>query len=366
MPARRVDGKARAGAKAEAGGGRSGKPAAKPKAATARPGKPAAAARRSGKPAATPKAATGRSGKPAAKPKAATARSGKPAATPKAAAARAAKPKAATSRSGKPAAKPKAAARGGCGLKAYEAKRDFAATPEPAPTAGGADAAGQPRFVIHEHHARRLHWDLRLEHDGALASWAVPKGMPEAPGENRFAAHTEDHPIEYLDFHGEIPAGNYGAGKMTIWDRGTYECLKWEPRKVEVLLHGERLNARYALFPIDKEDPPKDWMVHRMDPPADTAREAMPRKIVPMMARPGALPPDDESWGYEIKWDGVRAIAYSTPGELRLESRNLNDISDSYPELARLSRSLGSRSAVLDGEIVAFDAEARPSFSRLQ
>ncbi|HEY0515526.1 MAG TPA: DNA ligase D, partial [Solirubrobacteraceae bacterium] len=190
--------------------------------------------------------------------------------------------------------------------------------------------------------------------------------MPEAPGENRFAAHTEDHPIEYLDFHGEIPAGNYGAGKMTIWDRGTYECLKWEPRKVEVLLHGERLNARYALFPIDKDDPPKDWMVHRMDPPADTAREPMPRKIVPMMARPGALPPDDESWGYEIKWDGVRAIAYSTPGELRLESRNLNDISDSYPELARLSRSLGSRSAVLDGEIVAFDAEARPSFSRLQ
>ncbi len=263
-------------------------------------------------------------------------------------------------------AKPARRTAGKRGLKAYESKRDFAATPEPAPARPTSSAAQRPRFVIHEHHARRLHWDLRLERDGVLVSWAVPKGMPEEPGENRFAAHTEDHPIEYLEFHGEIPAGNYGAGKMTIWDQGTYECLKWEPRKVEVLLHGERLEARYALFPIDKEDPPKDWMVHRMDPPADRAREPMPRKIVPMMARPGALPPDDEQWGYEIKWDGVRAIAYATPGELRLESRNLNDISDSYPELARLARPLGSRSAVLDGEIVAFDADGRPSFGRLQ
>ena len=252
------------------------------------------------------------------------------------------------------------------GLKVYEAKRDFAKTPEPAPRRRAKAGGALPRFVIHEYHARRLHWDLRLEREGALASWAVPKGMPLEPGDNRFAAATEDHPLEYIDFHGEIPAGNYGAGTMTIWDQGTYECLKWEPRKVEVLLHGERLQARYALFPIDKEDPPKDWMVHRMDPPADPAREEMPRKIVPMMARPGALPQDDAQWGYEIKWDGVRAVAYSSPGELRLESRNLNEITDSYPELARLGRSLGSSSAVLDGEIVAFDAEGRPSFGTLQ
>jgi bifunctional non-homologous end joining protein LigD len=256
---------------------------------------------------------------------------------------------------------------GGSGLAPYERKRDFASTPEPAP-AEPADGAGATslRFVIHEHSASRLHWDLRLERDGVLASWAVPKGMPEAPGENRFAAATEDHPLEYLDFHGEIPAGNYGAGTMTIWDRGTYEPLKWEPRKVEVRLHGERLDARYALFPIDKEEPPKDWMIHRMDPPADPAREPMPARIVPMLARPGELPDEDGSWAYEIKWDGVRAIAYSTPGELRLESRNLNDITASYPELTRLGRALGSHQAVLDGEIVAFDPEGRPSFGALQ
>ncbi len=253
-------------------------------------------------------------------------------------------------------------------LGRYERKRDFRTTPEPAPRGRRRREAERelPRFVIHQHSARRLHWDLRLERDGVLASWAVPKGMPEQPGENRFAAHTEDHPIEYLDFHGEIPKGNYGAGQMTIWDHGTYEALKWEPRKVEVHLHGERLNARYALFPIDKEDDPKDWMIHRMDPPEDPGREAMPQRIVPMLARTGELPPEDSSWGFEIKWDGVRAIAYSTPGELRLESRNLNDITDSYPELARLGRDLGSHQAVLDGEIVVFGEDGRPSFGKLQ
>jgi bifunctional non-homologous end joining protein LigD len=250
-------------------------------------------------------------------------------------------------------------------LGRYQRKRDFTATPEPAPGADASDQEGLPRFVIHQHSATRLHWDLRLERDGVLASWAVPKGMPEEPGENRFAAHTEDHPIEYLDFHGEIPKGNYGAGTMTIWDRGNYETLKWEPRKVEVLLHGERLRARYALFPIDKEEPPKDWMIHRMDPADDPGRTPMPERIVPMLARTAELPADDDRWAFEIKWDGVRAIAYSTPGELRLESRNLNDITDSYPELARVGRGLGSHHAVLDGEIVAF-VDGRPSFGALQ
>ncbi len=220
--------------------------------------------------------------------------------------------------------------------------------------------------MIHEHHASRLHWDLRLERDGALACWALPKGLPEAPKDNRFAAATEDHPLEYLDFHGEIPKGQYGAGAMTIWDSGTYECLKWEPRKVEVALHGERVNARYALFPIDKDERPKDWMIHRMDPPEDPGREPMPTRIVPMLARSGGLPAKDGGWAYEIKWDGVRAVVYSRPGELRLESRNLNDVTGSYPELGRLNRALSSHSAVLDGEIVALDREGRPSFAALQ
>ncbi len=251
-------------------------------------------------------------------------------------------------------------------LTRYHAKRDFAATPEPPATdaAHGGGAGG--RFVIHEHSARRLHWDLRLEREGALASWALPKGLPQAPGENHFAARTEDHPLEYLEFHGEIPKGQYGAGTITIWDEGTYDCLKWEPRKVEVALHGQRVDARYALFAIEQGEQAKDWMIHRMDPPSDAAREPMPEHVAPMLARSGSLPSENLGWAYEIKWDGVRAIAYSRPGELRLESRNLKDITASYPELARLNRALSSHSAVLDGEIVAFDERGRPSFAELQ
>jgi bifunctional non-homologous end joining protein LigD len=253
----------------------------------------------------------------------------------------------------------------GSRLTGYRAKRDFDATPEPAP-GDGATADARQRFVIHEHHARSLHWDLRLERDGTLASWAVPKGLPPAPGENHFAAATEDHPLEYLDFHGEIPKGQYGAGTIHIWDSGAYDTLKWEPRKIEVALHGQRESARYALFAIDNEDPPKDWMIHRMDPPADLHRQPMPKRLAPMLARSGELPADDHAWAYEIKWDGVRALAYSRPRELRLESRTLKDITDLYPELNSLGAALGSHQAVLDGEIVAFDENGRPSFAALQ
>jgi bifunctional non-homologous end joining protein LigD len=246
----------------------------------------------------------------------------------------------------------------------YRAKRDFTRTAEP--TGGDAADGRAKRFVVQEHHAGRLHWDLRLERDGVLVSWALPKGLPEAPGENHFAASTEDHPLEYLEFEGEIPKGQYGAGTVTIWDRGTYECLKWEPRKVEVELRGTRLDARYALFPIAAGDAPKEWMIHRMDPPEDRGHERMPERLAPMFAVAGALPADDGRWAYEIKWDGVRAIVYSQPGSLEVQSRNLNEITDQYPELGRLNRALSSHRAVLDGEIVAFDAANRPSFAALQ
>jgi bifunctional non-homologous end joining protein LigD len=251
-------------------------------------------------------------------------------------------------------------------LGEYEAKRDFEATAEPSGKTAKAKRTAAPRFVIHEHSATRLHWDLRLERDGVLASWAVPKGLPEAPKDNRLAVWTEDHPLEYVDFHGEIPKGQYGAGTMTIWDQGTYDVLKWEPRKIEVALHGQRLDARYALFAIAQGEHPKEWMIHRMDPPADAAREPMPEHVKPMLARAGSLPRGDRGWVYEIKWDGVRAIAYSRPGELRLESRNLKEITAQYPELARLNRALSSHAAILDGEIVALDERGRPSFEALQ
>ncbi|HWH43392.1 MAG TPA: DNA ligase D [Thermoleophilaceae bacterium] len=246
-------------------------------------------------------------------------------------------------------------------LTEYRGKRDFEKTSEPA--GGAADADGAPRFVVQEHHARRLHWDLRLERDGTLASWAVPNGIPTDPERNRKAVRTEDHPLEYLDFHGEIPEGEYGAGTMTIWDRGTYECEKWEERKLIVRFHGERLRGRYSLFRAGSEA--KDWMIHRMDPP-DEGREPMPERLVPMMARLGPLPADEAGWAFEIKWDGVRALAYAEPGRLRLESRNGNDITAQYPELRGLTGALGAREAVIDGEIVAFDDDGNPSFERLQ
>jgi bifunctional non-homologous end joining protein LigD len=253
-------------------------------------------------------------------------------------------------------------------LGEYRRKRSFAATPEPAPETApdpGEDAdVATTRFVVHEHHARRLHWDLRLEHDGALASWAIPNGIPEDPAHNRKAIHVEDHPLEYIDFEGTIPAGNYGAGEVIVWDHGTYTCEKWRSQEVIVVFHGERLRGRYALFHAGASA--KDWMIHRMDPPLDPTATAMPERVEPMQARLSTLPREESEWAFEVKWDGVRAIAYSQPGRLRLESRNGNDVTPAYPELRALNRTLGSRAAILDGEIIAFDESGRPSFEALQ
>ena len=262
-------------------------------------------------------------------------------------------------------------------LSRYRSKRDFEATPEPtgkrrrraadaAEASDGREPANEPRFVVQQHHATRLHWDLRLEHDGALASWAIPNGIPPDPSENRLAVRTEEHPLEYLEFEGEIPKGQYGAGTMKIWDRGTVEVHKWEPDKVEVTFHGERLRRRYGLFPIGRDGEKDDWMIHRMDPPEDPGREPMPERILPMLARTGDLPRDQDHWSFEVKWDGVRAIAYAQPGRLRLESRNLNEITAAYPEVRGILDDLGMHEAVLDGEIVAFDEGGKPSFERLQ
>jgi bifunctional non-homologous end joining protein LigD len=265
-------------------------------------------------------------------------------------------------------------------LGEYRAKRDFRRTPEPAPeersrgsdestgrgrrgsTRKPAGAARKLRFVVHEHHARRLHWDLRLEVDGTLMSWAIPNGLPQDPAENRKAIHVEDHPLEYLEFEAEIPKGSYGAGRIVIWDRGSYELEKLKRDEVIAVFHGERLRGRYALFSTGGE---RDWMIHRMDPP-ERARDAMPEHVQPMLATPGELPPRAEEWAFEVKWDGVRAITYWRPGRMRLESRNLNDITSRYPELRAMGEALGAHEAILDGEIVAFDEHGKPSFELLQ
>src|SRR5215211_2844496 len=253
-------------------------------------------------------------------------------------------------------------------LTEYERKRDFESTPEPrgkkgakgkrAPKRKGKAAADEVaasgRFVVQQHHARNLHWDLRLEHDGVAVSFALPKGVPQHPKENRLAVHTEDHPLEYLEFEGEIPKGEYGAGTMGIWDAGTYEAEKFRDDEVNHTFSGERVEGRYALFQTDG----KNWLIHRMDLPT--------KCIKPMMAALSKLPADGENWAYELKWDGVRAIAYCDAGHLRLESRNLRDVTSQYPEARQVAIALGARQAILDGEIVAFNDEGRPDFQALQ
>ena len=246
-------------------------------------------------------------------------------------------------------------------LAAYQAKRDFTTTPEPAgvPAATGPDA---PRFVVQEHRARALHWDLRLERDGVLASWAVPKGIPADPKRNHLAVHTEDHPIEYLTFTGDIPTGQYGAGTMRIWDTGTYECHKFEPDEVQVTFHGEKARGRYVLFRTRDDD----WIIHRMDPPEDPEREVAPEGLRPMSATLAERRPTGDGWAWELKWDGIRALAYVDGGRIRLFTRNGNEVTHRYPELRPLGVELGPRDAVIDGEIVALDDDGRPSFELLQ
>ena len=245
-------------------------------------------------------------------------------------------------------------------LQRYRSMRDFGATPEPAGEAAQEGAA--LRFVIQEHHATRLHWDLRLEHDGALASWAVPNALPESPGENRLAVRTEAHPIEYLDFHGEIPAGSYGAGRMTIWDRGTFTVEEWtDDKKVTVVLDGERLTGRYALFHIGPE--PKDWMVHRMDEPLDPEREPLPRRLAAMEPADGELPEGD-GWAYEVLWPGERVTVVSEPGRLHVYDALQREVTDLLPEVRPVNRALSSATVVLDGVLVAFDGDGRPDGER--
>jgi len=247
-------------------------------------------------------------------------------------------------------------------LAEYKAKRDFKRTPEPGARVPRR-ATPALRFVVQEHHARRLHWDFRLERDGVLVSWAVPKGVPPDPKKNHLAVHVEDHPLDYIDFAGDIPAGNYGAGHVSIWDHGTYETEKWSDREVMVILHGERVDGRYVLFRTRSND----WMIHRMDPPQDPGRKAMPDHIEPMMAKLAPhVPTADTVWGFEFKWDGIRALAFVDGGRVRLLSRTGEDITARYPEVHPMGRALGSREVILDGEIVALDENGRPSFEQIQ
>jgi bifunctional non-homologous end joining protein LigD len=252
----------------------------------------------------------------------------------------------------------------------YAAKRAFDATPEPPPeTPGNVDPTTAPAgksFVIQQHHARRLHFDLRLEmfngNTPVLVSWAVPRNLPKEKGKPHLAVHVEDHPIEYATFSGAIPEGQYGAGEVRIFDAGTYELLEQEPGKITFRLEGNRFKGVYHLIRPRNVDKPNDWMVFLREddrPP----RDAIPN-LDPMFATLSTDPFDSDKWIFEVKWDGVRALAVCAD-ETVLLSRTKRDITATYPEFQRLHERIVALEAVVDGEIVAL-ANGRPSFERLQ
>jgi bifunctional non-homologous end joining protein LigD len=260
-------------------------------------------------------------------------------------------------------------------LDEYAAKRDFGRTPEPSteePDAAGAEAhpAGlrevaplEPgrRFTIQQHHARRLHHDVRFERDGVLVSFAVPKRLPEEPGVRHLAVNTEDHPLDYLTFSGTIPAGEYGGGEVRLFDLGSYEPVEVADGKLTVRLHGSRYHgAEYHFFRTRD----RDWLVI-LGGKVSLPQPAPPPTYQPMMASLTAEPFDDDGWLFEVKWDGHRCLA-NLGTATRLTSRTTRDMTGQFPELIDLHRQLAARNAVVDGEIVALDRDGRPSFERMQ
>ncbi|MEW9871272.1 ATP-dependent DNA ligase [Arthrobacter sp. HS15c] len=284
-------------------------------------------------------------------------------------------------------------------LEKYRSMRDPDATPEPFT---GAEGNGDT-FVIQEHHASRLHFDFRLEHDGVLVSWALPKGVPDSGGKNHLAVQTEDHPLDYATFEGTIPKGQYGAGEVTIWDHGTYELEKWiNGREVIATLTGSEGGGlggtrKFALINTGRgqgRDSDGQWLIHLMDKdhhtfhprkaPADDdgpgngaegneneqepgpASEAAIEDLRPMMATAGtAADLHGSDWKYELKWDGVRAVIVADEEKVRIFSRNGNDVTATYPELTDRT-CWPDRPFVADGEIFAVGPSGKPDFGVLQ
>ncbi|HVR47626.1 MAG TPA: non-homologous end-joining DNA ligase [Candidatus Binatia bacterium] len=312
-------------------------------------------------------------------------------------------------------------------LERYHKKRDFSQTPEPSGLrkgkAGSAAGRGKLRFVVQMHRATRLHYDFRLEAGGVLASWAVPKGPTLVPGDRRLAMHVEDHPFDYRDFEGNIPAGQYGAGSVIVWDRGTYKLAEGDDPaaeiaggKIKFILNGKKLHGEFTLVKIkaregesgepwllvkdrDQYDDPKydpakhpesvksgktlaDIAADKRAPTwqskptarhatASRRRSSVKRDPLPhikalMLATLVDKPFDDPEWLFEIKWDGYRALCTIDDAKLSLVSRNGLDMLARFPDLAELSTAFASVPVMVDGEIVSLDSHGRSSFQRLQ
>jgi bifunctional non-homologous end joining protein LigD len=253
-------------------------------------------------------------------------------------------------------------------LSEYRKKRDPKNTSEPFSGGERSSQRGKkPIFVVQRHDATRLHYDFRLEKDGALASWAVPKGVPLEPGAKALAVHVEDHPLEYAKFHGEIPKGQYGAGSVEIFDNGTYDLLEEKPNgQLTFELHGQKLKGRWSLVPAHLDGKEQNWLlIKRSDD--DDGTDVVQRTYKPMLATPDTHIPHGEDWTYEVKFDGFRAIAYVRGGECKLVSRNDNDLTGRFPDVAKaIVKAVKSPNAVVDGEICRIDPTGKSSFSELQ
>src|SRR6266478_5667246 len=330
-------------------------------------------------------------------------------------------------------------------LEEYKRKRRFDRTPEPS---GEPEPSGRPvqpakpeplgkrtrlpkpklpqlevrpgaehgdTFVVQKHRATRLHYDFRLAIDGTLKSWAVPKGPSQCHADKRLAVQTEDHPLDYANFEGKIPEGNYGAGTVMVWDRGTFrvegnlDALKQlEKGEIKFSLNGEKLRGSFVLVKLKQSEKGNEWLMIKHKDGAEVSswnidehdgsaltgrtleeikeelppkrplipiqaaelqgarKAAMPSRVEPMLATLTDRPFSDPHWLFEIKWDGVRALARIENGDLALRSRNAIDIAKRYPELASLPEAFAARQAIVDGEIVALDTRGHSNFERLQ
>ncbi|MGB2667935.1 MAG: DNA ligase D [Candidatus Acidiferrum sp.] len=298
-------------------------------------------------------------------------------------------------------------------LEEYRKKRQFDRTPEPA----GVESPGKTEntFVVQKHAARRLHYDFRLAIDGTLKSWAVPKGPSLNPDDKRLAVRTEDHPLDYANFEGNIPEGSYGAGTVMVWDRGTFQvegradaATQVEHGEIKFSLNGEKLRGSFVIVKLKNSEKGNEWLmikhkdaavdlnwnidehdgsvltgrvleeIKAQQPPKrdasplhaadleDARKGPMPARLAPMLATLSERPFSDPNWLFEIKWDGVRALGWIKEGKLTLQARSGSDITAQYPELAGLPASFSGQNAILDGEIAVLDARGRSDFEKLQ
>jgi bifunctional non-homologous end joining protein LigD len=280
-------------------------------------------------------------------------------------------------------------------LEEYRRKRVFSRTPEPPAKAAERE---ENRFFIQRHSARRLHYDLRLEMDGVLKSWALPNGPTLDPAIKRLAVHVEDHPLDYGSFEGTIPSGNYGAGNVILWDRGTYEwagektpAQQWAAGDLKFRLHGQKLAGEFALVRTNRSKG-KDWLLIKKkdfavrtgwDPESDTrsvlqgtaeisaiegaVKAEMPTALEPMLATLTTAVPSGTDWLYEVKWDGYRALCFLADGKVRMLSRRGNKLEKQFAPVAEaLPQCVKAETAIIDGEVVALDENGKPSFQHLQ